>query len=268
VRHVERQANNAGRNFARKRKNVIGHQPLLYVACRFMMRGNIFDMAIAVIVGGAFASIVNSFVTDVFMPPMGLIGGVNFDQVSGGVLVWCKPNFWMQWIFVLKQGQNKSSKCNPTHTYTHIARSQHAVYTDQTIDAAKADGAVTMNIGRWLNTIFNFVLIGVCCFLFIQGKVPQQGSIYISCMVYYNRNNRAENFGATNNCCHATCGDRRHSSARDGTDNGGSHILYCFHKSYICPYMQMCTECLEPVKVGAKRCPHCTSYIARLSISN
>ena len=51
----------------------------------FAMRGNVVDMAVGIIIGGAFGKIVSSFVADVIMPPIGLlIGGVNFSSLAFG----------------------------------------------------------------------------------------------------------------------------------------------------------------------------------------
>ena len=50
---------------------------------KFAMRGNVVDMAVGIIIGGAFGKIVSSFVSDVIMPPLGLlIGGVNFSDLK------------------------------------------------------------------------------------------------------------------------------------------------------------------------------------------
>src|SRR5271165_3354281 len=95
----------------------------------FIMRGNVLDLAIAVIVGGAFGAIVNSLVNDVLMPPMGLIlGHVDFKD-----------------LFVSLNGQ----------TYASLA-------------AAKTAGAPVMAYGQFINTIINFLVIAFVVFLVVQ----------------------------------------------------------------------------------------------------
>lgn len=90
----------------------------------FAMRGNVIDMAVGIIIGAAFGGIVNSLVSDVIMPPIGLIlGNIDFS------------NFFL----VLKEGKVAGP-------YTSVA-------------AAKAAGAVTINYGLFINTIVSFVII-------------------------------------------------------------------------------------------------------------
>ena len=100
----------------------------------FAMRGNVVDMAIGIIIGGAFGTIVKSLVSDVLMPPLGLLmGGVDFS------------NFFI----VLKDG----SKPGP-----------YAALPD-----AQAVGAVTVNYGVFLNTIISFVIVAFAIFLLVKG---------------------------------------------------------------------------------------------------
>jgi large conductance mechanosensitive channel len=92
----------------------------------FLMRGNVVDLAIAVVIGAAFGAIVTSFVNDILMPPIGLaLGRVNFAD-----------------LFISLSGQSYP-----------------------TLAAAKAAGAPTINYGTFLNTIVNFVIIGFVVFL-------------------------------------------------------------------------------------------------------
>jgi large conductance mechanosensitive channel len=96
----------------------------------FLMRGNVVDLAVAVVIGAAFGAIVTSFVNDILMPPIGLLlGRVNFAD-----------------MFVSLSGQS----------YPSVA-------------AAKAAGAPTVNYGAFLNTIVNFVIIAFVIFLLVRG---------------------------------------------------------------------------------------------------
>jgi large conductance mechanosensitive channel len=95
----------------------------------FLMRGNVVDLAVAVVIGAAFGAIVTSFVADILMPPIGLaLGRVNFAD-----------------LFVSLSGQSYP-----------------------TLAAAKAAGAPTLNYGAFLNTIINFVIIGFVVFLLVR----------------------------------------------------------------------------------------------------
>jgi large conductance mechanosensitive channel len=95
----------------------------------FAMRGNVLDMAIGIIIGAAFGKIVSSFVSDILMPPVGLlIGKTDF---SG--------------LFV-----DLSGNAHPT------------------LAAAKAAGAATINYGVFLNTILDFLIVAFAIFLLIR----------------------------------------------------------------------------------------------------
>ena len=95
----------------------------------FAMRGNVLDMAIGVIMGGAFGKIVSSLVSDVLMPPIGLLlGGVDFTG-----------------LFI-----NLSGTAQPS------------------LVAAKAAGAPTLNYGVFLQTIFDFIIIAFVIFMFVK----------------------------------------------------------------------------------------------------
>jgi large conductance mechanosensitive channel len=96
----------------------------------FIARGNAFDLAVGVIIGGAFGGIVNSLVNDVVMPPIGvLLGGVDFTNL----------------FLSLKGG-----------AYPSLA-------------AAKAAGAPTVAYGAFLNTIINFLIIAFVVFMLVRG---------------------------------------------------------------------------------------------------
>ena len=95
----------------------------------FAMKGNVLDMAIGVIIGGAFGKIVSSLVGDVLMPPIGLLmGKVDFSS-----------------LFLTLSGQD----------YPSLA-------------AAKAAGAPTLNYGVFLQTVFDFVVIAFVIFLLVK----------------------------------------------------------------------------------------------------
>ena len=100
----------------------------------FAMRGNVVDMAVGIIIGGAFGTIVKSLVSDVLMPPLGLLmGGVDFS------------NFFV----VLKEG----AKAAP-----------YAALAD-----AQAAGAVTVNYGVVINSVISFLIVAFAVFLLIKG---------------------------------------------------------------------------------------------------
>jgi large conductance mechanosensitive channel len=100
----------------------------------FVMRGNVVDMAVGIVIGAAFGTVVKSFVDDVLMPPIGLaLGNADFSNI----------------FFTLKEG---SKAAGP---YASLA-------------AAKAAGAVTINLGTFINTIISFVIIAFAVFLVIK----------------------------------------------------------------------------------------------------
>jgi large conductance mechanosensitive channel len=99
----------------------------------FAMRGNVVDMAVGIIIGAAFGVIVNSLVSDIIMPPIGLIlGNVDFTNI----------------FLILKEGKTP------------------APY--ETIAQAKAAGAVTINLGVFINTVINFILVAFAVFLLVR----------------------------------------------------------------------------------------------------
>ena len=101
----------------------------------FIMRGNVMDMAVGIIIGAAFGGIVKSLVDDVIMPPMGLLlGKVDFANL----------------FVVLKESAKTPGP------YASVA-------------AAKAAGATTLNFGLFVNTIINFVIVGFAIFVMVKG---------------------------------------------------------------------------------------------------
>jgi len=100
----------------------------------FILRGNVMDMAVGIIIGAAFGGIVGSLVNDVIMPPIGLLlGKVDFANLFA----------------VLKPGATPGP-------YASVA-------------AAKAAGAVTLNFGLFVNTLINFVILAFVIFLMVKG---------------------------------------------------------------------------------------------------
>jgi large conductance mechanosensitive channel len=95
----------------------------------FVMRGNVLDLAVGVIIGAAFGKIVSSLVDDILMPPIGkLLKGVDFSN-----------------LFFALDGKSYASL----------------------VDAKKA-GAPTLNYGVFLNAIINFLIVAFCIFIIIQ----------------------------------------------------------------------------------------------------
>ena len=95
----------------------------------FAMRGNMLDLAIGIVIGAAFSSVVNSLVKDIITPPIGwVLGGIDFSSIyinlSGG-------------------------------SYPSLA-------------AATAAGAATINVGLFLNALINFIIVALALFLIIK----------------------------------------------------------------------------------------------------
>lgn len=100
---------------------------------KFIMRGNVMDLAVGFVLGAAFTTIVKSLVDDVIMPPIGLLlGGVDFSNI----------------FVVLKHGGTPGP-------YASLA-------------AAKDAGAVTMNVGVFLNAVIAFLIVGFAVFLIVR----------------------------------------------------------------------------------------------------
>ncbi|MGL4206519.1 MAG: large-conductance mechanosensitive channel protein MscL [Aeromonadaceae bacterium] len=100
----------------------------------FAMRGNVVDMAVGIVIGGAFGTIVKSLVDDVLMPPIGLLlGGVDFSD----------------FFVVLKEGAK-------------------AVAPYHTLADAKAAGAVTLNIGLFVNSVISFTIVAFALFMVVK----------------------------------------------------------------------------------------------------
>ena len=97
---------------------------------KFAMRGNVVDMAVGIIIGGAFGKIVSSLVNDVIMPPIGMaMGNVDFRQ-----------------LFINLSGED----------YASLAAAQEA-------------GAATINYGVFINTVLDFIIVAFAIFMVIKG---------------------------------------------------------------------------------------------------
>ena len=100
----------------------------------FAMRGNAVDMAVGIVIGASFGTIIGTLVSDVLMPPIGLLlGNVDFSNL----------------FVVLKEGKT--------------------VGPYATVAAAKGAGAVTLNYGLFLNTVINFLIVAFAIFFLIRG---------------------------------------------------------------------------------------------------
>jgi large conductance mechanosensitive channel len=96
---------------------------------KFIMKGNVLDLAVAVIIGGAFGSIVTSLVNDIIMPPIGmLLGRINFKDL-----------------------------------FINLSGTDYASLAD-----AQAAGAATINYGNFINTIVNFLIVAFVIFLIVR----------------------------------------------------------------------------------------------------
>jgi large conductance mechanosensitive channel len=96
----------------------------------FIARGSVIDLAVGVVVGAAFTTIVNSLVNDLLMPPLGLLlGGIDFSN-----------------FFITLKG---------TGGYPSL-------------DAAKAAGAVTLNYGQFVNAVIRFLIVAFAIFLLVK----------------------------------------------------------------------------------------------------
>ena len=99
----------------------------------FAMRGNVVDMAVGIIIGAAFGTIVKSLVADIIMPPIGLLlGNVDFSNL----------------FIVIKQAAAAG-------TFATVAEAQKA-------------GAVTINYGIFINTIISFIIVAFAVFLIVR----------------------------------------------------------------------------------------------------
>jgi large conductance mechanosensitive channel len=100
----------------------------------FAIKGNMVDMAVGIIIGGAFGTIVKSLVEDILMPPIGiLLGGMDFSNL----------------FLLIKNG----STAGP-----YIS-----------VSAAKSAGAVTLNYGIFINSVISFFIVAIALFMLVKG---------------------------------------------------------------------------------------------------
>ena len=111
----------------------------------FIMRGNVLDLAVAVIIGGAFGKIITSFVNDIIMPPIGMmLGNVNFSD-----------------LFVDLSGKG----------YPNLTAAQDA-------------GAPTINYGLFINNVIDFVIIAFVIFSSDQsGQIHSRNQLLKRCLL-------------------------------------------------------------------------------------
>jgi large conductance mechanosensitive channel len=99
----------------------------------FAIKGNVVDMAVGIIIGAAFGTIVKSLVADLIMPPVGLLlGDVDFASL----------------FILLKEGTTPAPYAS--------------------LDAAREAGAVTLNYGQFINTIVSFLIVAFAVFLIVR----------------------------------------------------------------------------------------------------
>lgn len=99
----------------------------------FAMKGNMLDLAIGVVIGGAFGKIVDSLVKDLVMPIPGMFGGADFSNL----------------FIVLKPAKDGSSAFS-------------------TLEEAAKAGAVTLNYGAFLTAVVQFLIVALCLFLIVK----------------------------------------------------------------------------------------------------
>eukprot|EP01117_Protostelium_nocturnum_P011041 TRINITY_DN4004_c0_g1_i1.p1 TRINITY_DN4004_c0_g1~~TRINITY_DN4004_c0_g1_i1.p1 ORF type:complete len:259 (-),score=81.54 TRINITY_DN4004_c0_g1_i1:38-814(-) len=109
----------------------------------FAFQGSVVDLAVGIIIGGAFGKLVTSLVNDIIMPPIGwILSGVDFANL----------------FLLLKRGRK--------------AKLTHGQY--KSLNHAKEDGAVTVNFGVFLNSVLNFIVISTIVFTFVRTIHLQQ----------------------------------------------------------------------------------------------
>lgn len=154
----------------------------------FAMRGNVIDMAVGVILGTAFGKIVTSLVDDILMPPIGmLLGKVNFTN-----------------IFI---------------NLSHVNR------WHETLEEAKAAGDATINLGLFINSVIDFVIIAFAVFLMVR----QMNRI---------RQKQEKVSGSSD------------VSDQDQVVSDHDHMS-----------LKVCRFCLSSIPAGATKCKHCTAQL-------
>ncbi|KAF9414156.1 hypothetical protein BGZ94_000508 [Podila epigama] len=162
----------------------------------FISQGSVLQLGVGIIIGGAFSTFLNSFVNDILTPPLGLV-------ISGSNL----ENYFI----VLRHGNT------PGKTY-------------QTIAEAQDDGAVTENVGRFIMTGINFLLVGISLFLIVFAVNRTRA---------WRKERRAKKNGGLPESPEDTKPDPAPASGAT----------------------QTCSWCNGNVPVGAVKCMYCTSYL-------
>ena len=109
---------------------------------KFIMRGNILDMSVGIIIGAAFSKIADSLVNDILMPPIGLLlKGIDFSNI----------------FFVIKKGVENEGPY-------------------RSLEAAKSAGAVVISYGVFINTLITFFITAVAIFLVIKAFNKMENS--------------------------------------------------------------------------------------------
>lgn len=106
----------------------------------FIMRGNIVELAVAVVIGAAFGTVIKSFVDDVVMPPIGMLLG----------------------------------KVDPTNLFTVLKAGTEVPPPYPTLAAAKAAGAVTINWGLFAGNVLSFLIVALVVFLALRALAKLQ----------------------------------------------------------------------------------------------
>ncbi len=110
---------------------------------KFIMRGNMIDLAVGMIIGAAFNNIVSSLVNDIFMPIIGaLVGNTDFSNM-----------------------------------YVILGNRPAGLKEDATLEAAQAAGAATLNYGKFITAIINFLLMALVVFFIVKAfnKLAESG---------------------------------------------------------------------------------------------
>jgi len=111
---------------------------------RFILKGNVVDVAIGVIVGQAFQRLITSLNTDILMPPIGLLVGSNLQN----------------WFYII---QDPPARTSANGTVTRV--NPDSLYT---IEDAQAAGAVTINVGRFFQGVITFILLCLTLFAILK----------------------------------------------------------------------------------------------------
>ncbi len=104
----------------------------------FIIKGNAFDLAVGVIIGAAFSAVVTSLVTDILLPPVGALGGVDFSS------------YFLDLTALIRRAKGE--------TLAPLA----------SLDAAKAAGHAVIAYGKFINAIINLLIVGAVIFMVVK----------------------------------------------------------------------------------------------------